>query len=290
MNSNQNLPAVVLICHEQDCLDREGLASWLASTLRLAGLIIIHNQRGRLWRAARREIRRVGILGFIDVVAFRAYARLRLAARDAAWKTQALETLRARYPADLATVPHIVVSSPNSDEARAFIAGLQPDITIARCKVILKRDVFELPRVGTFVLHPGICPEYRNAHGCFWALANRDLERVGMTLLRVDAGIDTGPVYLHGTCEFDEIRDSHTVIQYRAVFDNLDAIGRILLALCRGDQVAAVNTEGRTSGVWGQPRLTHYVRWKSAARQRRRAQGSGLGPQPDASGLLLPGA
>ena len=71
--------------------------------------------------------------------------------------------------------------------------------------MILKRTIFEIPRAGTFVLHPGICPEYRNAHGCFWALANRDLDRVGMTLLRVDAGIDTGPVYLHGTCDFDEV-------------------------------------------------------------------------------------
>ena len=67
------------------------------------------------------------------------------------------------------------------------------------------------------MLHPGICPEYRNAHGCFWALARRDLERVGMTLLRVDPGIDTGPVFLHGTYDFDEVEESHAVIQYRAV-------------------------------------------------------------------------
>ena len=85
--------------------------------------------------------------------------------------------------------------------------SVQPDLAIARCKVILKREIFEIPRVGTFVMHPGICPEYRNAHGCFWALVNRDLDRVGMTLLRVDAGIDTGPVYLHGTCDIDEVRE-----------------------------------------------------------------------------------
>ena len=44
-------------------------------------------------------------------------------------------------------------------------------------------------------MHPGICPEYRNAHGCFWALANRDLNKVGMTLLRIDKGVDTGPTF-----------------------------------------------------------------------------------------------
>jgi hypothetical protein len=267
MHTNPNLPTAVLICHERDCLDTEGLASWLASTLRLAGLILIRDTPGRLWRAARREVRRVGSLRFLDVVAFRVYARLCLTAADDAWKAQTVARLRRRYPADLTVVPRVVVSSPNSDKARAFLAMLKPDVAIARCKVILKRDIFEMPRTGTFVMHPGICPEYRNAHGCFWALVNRDIEHVGMTLLKVDAGIDTGPVYLHGTCEFDEVRESHTVIQHRAVVGNLDAIGGILLALCRGEAVPPVDTTGRPSATWGQPRLTAYLRWKWNARR-----------------------
>jgi methionyl-tRNA formyltransferase len=262
-------PTVVLICHEQDHLDTEGLASWLASTMRLAGLIIIRDPRNRLWRAGRREIRRVGWLRFVDVIAFRAFARLRLARRDAAWKESELQRLRQRYPADLESVPSIVVSSPNSDESRTFIERLRPDIAIARCKVILKRAIFEVPRAGTFVLHPGICPEYRNAHGCFWALARRDLHRVGMTLLRVDPGVDTGPIFLHGTYDFDEVAESHSIIQYRAVFENLDAIGAVLTSLCRGEHVEPVNTDGRESAVWGQPRLTTYLRWKWHARRSR---------------------
>ena len=236
----------------------------------MAGLLIIRDEPGRLWRAARREIRRVGVLKFLDVIAYRVYSRLFLAARDHAWKEAELARLRAAYPADLSGVPAVVVSNPNFPEAKAFLERLRPDIAIARCKVILERDIFEIPRVGTFVFHPGICPEYRNAHGCFWALANRDLERVGMTMLRVDRGIDTGPVYLHGTCAFDEVQESHMLIQYRAVFDNLDAIGRTLLALHRGEPVATVPTEGRRSAVWGQPRLTTYLRWKWTARRETR--------------------
>jgi methionyl-tRNA formyltransferase len=235
----------------------------------LAGLIIIRDPRNRLWRAARREIRRVGWLRFVDVVAFRAFARLRLARRDAAWKASELQRLRQRYPADLEALPRIVVSSPNSDESRAFLERLRPDITIARCKVILKRAIFEVPRAGTFVLHPGICPEYRNAHGCFWALVKRDLHRVGMTLLRVDPGIDTGPVFLHGTYDFDEVEESHSVIQHRAVLENLDAIGAVLTSICRGEHVEPVKTDGRESAVWGQPQLTAYLRWKWNARRSR---------------------
>jgi hypothetical protein len=266
MSSPREVPTVVLICHAEDRLDRDGLASWVASTMRLAGLLIIRDDRRRLWRAARREIRRVGAVKFLDVIAFRAYARVALAGRDAAWKEAQLARLRTAYPARLDDVPQLVVSSPNSAEAKAFLAGLRPDLAIARCKVILSRDIFDLPRLGTFVLHPGICPEYRNAHGCFWALANRDLDRVGMTLLRVDAGVDTGPIYLHGTCAFDEAQESHTVIQYRAVFDNLEAIGRTLIALHRSEHLQPVTTAGRRSATWGQPRLTDYLRWKRAAR------------------------
>jgi hypothetical protein len=238
--------------------------------MRLAGLIIIREEPGRKWRAVKREVRRVGPLRFLDVLAFRVYARLFLRRRDATWTKLELARLRRRYPADTESVPRIIVSNPNCDEAADFLRRLSPDLVIARCKFILKRTIFELPRVGTFVLHPGICPEYRNAHGCFWALVNRDLDRVGMTLLKIDEGIDTGPVYLHASCLIDEVRESHNVIQYRVVLEHLDQIGAILTALSRGEEVPLVPTAGRRSAVWGQPRLWDYLRWKWAARRSER--------------------
>ncbi len=242
--------------------------------MRLAGLLIIRSGRARRWRAARRELTRVGPLGLLDVAAFRAYSRVTHGTRDAQWQQAEIERLRRRFPADVSGVPRATVSSPNSPEARAFLSGVNPDLAIARCKVLLDPDVFEIPRAGTFVLHPGICPEYRNAHGCFWALAHRDLERVGMTLLRVDRGVDTGPVYLHATGDYDERADSHIVIQHRVVTQNLDAIAETLTAIARGEAVQPVDVRGRRSAVWGQPRLTHYLRWKLAARKQAPRKGA----------------
>jgi methionyl-tRNA formyltransferase len=266
-----NLPRVVLICHASDRLDSEGLASWLAATTSLAGLIVISDDRRRLLKAASKEIRRTGWLGFLDVVAYRAYARVCLRAREDEWKTRQLAKLRAAYQVNLESVPSVVVANPNSDAAREFLISIQPDIVLARCKFILEPEMFSIPRVGTFALHPGICPEYRNAHGCFWALVNRDLDRVGMTLLKIDKGIDTGPVYLQAGYAVDEIGESHTVIQYRVVMENLDRIAATLIDLHRGVAVAPIPTTGRKSAVWGQPRLTDYLRWKRAARARSNA-------------------
>jgi folate-dependent phosphoribosylglycinamide formyltransferase PurN len=270
MTQHRQQPTIVLICHENDPLDSEGLASWLASTMNLTGLIVIREGTARRWRVARRQIRREGWLSFADVLAFRLYSAIVLARRDGQWKERALMRLRARFRADLGGVRRLVVSDPNSREARAFLSELKPDLLLARCKFILKPEIFNTPARGTFVLHPGMCPEYRNAHGCFWALVNRDHARVGMTLLKIDEGVDTGPVYLQLSCEIDEVRQSHTVIQYRVVLENLDAIGRTLRAIGEGQEVMSIDTTGRRSATWGQPGLSDYLRWKWEARRSRR--------------------
>jgi len=256
----------VLICHQHDRLDSIGLASWLASSMRLVGIVEIRGDRARLRRAIRREWDRSGTLGLVDVIAFRIFARLRQQASDARWTDEEIERLRKRYPARLDDVPRIVVDNPNSEAARVFISGVSPDLIIARCKFILSKKIFSLARHGSFALHPGICPEYRNSHGCFWALANRDLGRVGMTLLKIDSGVDTGPVLLQAGCAFDEVRESHARIQSRVVTENLDRIADTLLRSVAGT-ATAIDTSTRASAAWGQPRLTTYLRWKRAARR-----------------------
>jgi methionyl-tRNA formyltransferase len=238
--------------------------------MNLIGLIVIREGSARRWRVARRQLRREGWLSVLDVLAFRVYSAIVLARRDGHWKERALMRLRARFRADLSRVRRVVVSDPNSLEARAFLSELKPDLLLARCKFLLKPEVFNVPAKGTFVLHPGVCPEYRNAHGCFWALVNRDQARVGMTLLKIDEGVDTGPVYLQATCDIDEVRQSHTVIQYRVVLENLDAVGRMLRAIGEGQPVTPIDTTGRRSATWGQPRLSDYLRWKWEARRSRR--------------------
>lgn len=275
MNRKTMLPKAVLICHAGDRLDTDGLASWLACTMRLTGLVVITDRPGRVLNVAKREIRRIGWRGFLDVVAFRLFSRIVLHAKDEAWKIDELNRLRSRYPADLTAVPRIFVTNPNGEDARTFIQSLEPDVIIARCKFILKPAVFELAGTGAFALHPGICPEYRNAHGCFWALVNRDMDRVGMTLLKIDKGIDTGAVYLQAGCIVDEMNESHTVIQYRVVTENLDAIAHAIIALHDGLNPPTVATQDRKSATWGQPRLSDYLRWKRAARAAQVAQDFG---------------
>jgi hypothetical protein len=264
----------LLICHEGADLDREGLARWLASFSTFTGVVVIREPRGRVRQRIRRELRRVGWLRFLDVLAFRVWYAVTQSKADRAWEVSALACLRARYPQNAAP-PELIVSSPNSDQARAFIREAAPDLVIARCKTLLKEEIFSIPRHGTFVMHPGICPEYRNAHGCFWALANGDSGNVGMTLLRIDRGVDTGPVFGYFRIDPAGSAGSHIVLQHRTVLDHLDGIRDRLLQIAAGT-AAPIPTTGRPSAVWGQPWLTAYLRTRRGALRQPAAAPSGI--------------
>ncbi len=258
-------PRVVLICHRDDGFDRDLVSRWLASFAQLVGIVEIQERRGIIWRRLRAEVRRVGLFRLLDVLAFRAYYRLALAGADAAWDRATIARAAERWQAPDSSTALLRTEDPNDDKVRAFLEELQPDLALARCKWLLKRPIYSVPRLGTFVLHPGICPQYRNAHGCFWALAADDVGNVGMTLLAIDEGIDTGPVYGHYRYAFDALRESHVRIQRRAFLENVDAIRDRLLAIHAGS-ASPLSVTDAPSRNWGQPWLSAYLRYRRTLR------------------------
>jgi hypothetical protein len=243
----------------------------MASWSELVGIVLIEEGGGQMRNRIRREVKRIGWLRFLDVIAFRLYYAAILARHDGRWLDQQLTTLAKRYPTLSASVRILKTHDPNAPGVRQFLEKLAPDLMIARCKRILKEPIFAAPKLGTFVLHPGICPQYRNAHGAFWALAQDDVENAGLTLLRIDKGVDTGPVFGYFFCMIDEVGESHIVVMTRLVLENFDRIRDRLLEICAGTALP-LDTAGRPSAVWGQPWLTKYLRWKWHARRRRSAR------------------
>jgi len=92
---------------------------------------------------------------------------------------------------------------------------------------------------------------------------------VGMTLLKVNKGVDTGPVYGYYTYKYDEVNESHIVIQYRVTFENLEKLQRTLCEIAER-KVLPLDTTERQSGTWGQPWMSAYIKWKTAARKGKR--------------------
>jgi methionyl-tRNA formyltransferase len=63
---------------------------------------------------------------------------------------------------------------------------------------IIPQAIIDLPRFGILNVHASLLPKYRGAAPIQWAIANGEAE-TGVTIMRIDAGLDTGDMLLKGT-------------------------------------------------------------------------------------------
>ena len=83
-----------------------------------------------------------------------------------------------------------------SPEARAQLEALKPDLMIVVAYgMILPRSVLRIPRLGCWNVHASLLPRWRGAAPIQRALLAGDT-RTGVCLMKMEAGLDTGPVMI----------------------------------------------------------------------------------------------
>lgn len=89
------------------------------------------------------------------------------------------------------------VFQPEKARDPAFIERLRtlhPDVVVvAAYGQLLPQTLLDVPRLGCLNLHTSILPRWRGAAPIQWAIASGDIE-TGVTLMRMEAGLDTGPM------------------------------------------------------------------------------------------------
>lgn len=81
--------------------------------------------------------------------------------------------------------------SPDIEKLASFKADL---MVVAAYGLILPRPVLALPRLGCINIHASLLPRWRGAAPIQRAILAGDTE-TGVALMRMEAGLDTGPVY-----------------------------------------------------------------------------------------------
>jgi methionyl-tRNA formyltransferase len=97
----------------------------------------------------------------------------------------------------LAEQLNLPVLQPLKARDEAFIhqlRELQPDlIVVIAYGQILPQSILDLAPHGCLNVHTSILPKYRGAAPIQWAIADGETE-TGVTVMKMDAGLDTGPV------------------------------------------------------------------------------------------------
>lgn len=94
------------------------------------------------------------------------------------------------------TQPEKIKTNP---EFRAQLESIRPDaIIVVAYGRIIPQWMLDLPPLGNINLHGSLLPKYRGAAPVQWAIANGD-PITGVTTMRIDEGLDTGPMLLAHT-------------------------------------------------------------------------------------------
>ncbi|MBA6134894.1 MULTISPECIES: methionyl-tRNA formyltransferase [Pseudomonas] len=96
-------------------------------------------------------------------------------------------------------IPVLQPQTLRNAEAQAELAALQPDLmVVVAYGLILPQAVLDIPRLGCINSHASLLPRWRGAAPIQRAVEAGDTES-GVTVMRMEAGLDTGPMLLKVT-------------------------------------------------------------------------------------------
>ena len=107
--------------------------------------------------------------------------------------------------------------------------SLNPDLFVVVAFRILPREVFEIPKFGSFNLHGSYLPKYRGAAPIQWALINGEKE-TGLTTFMLADKVDTGNILLqekieiHPEDNFESLHDRMSIKGSEIVIKTVDMI------------------------------------------------------------------
>lgn len=97
-------------------------------------------------------------------------------------------------------IPVLQPEKPVGDEFVGALRRLAPDMSVvAAYGHILKREVLELPRLGSFNVHASLLPELRGAAPVAWAII-RGYQETGVTIMRMAERLDAGRIIHRSRC------------------------------------------------------------------------------------------
>ena len=168
--------------------------------------------------------------------------------------------------------------------SQSQVAALEPDVmVVAAYGLILPERVLGVPRLGCINVHASLLPRWRGAAPIQRALLAGDA-RTGISIMQMDAGLDTGPVLLQETCAIGEDDTAGSL------HDSLARLGaelcvRALDGLQAGTLVASPQSQPEASYAPKIRKEEARIDWReSAVSVRRRVRA--FDPTPGATAVL----
>jgi methionyl-tRNA formyltransferase len=155
-------------------------------------------------------------------------------------------------------------------EIQGQLAAVQADaMIVAAYGLILPQEVLVIPRLGCLNIHASLLPRWRGAAPIQRAILAGDRE-TGITIMQMDAGLDTGPMLMRLPLAIDE-KDTAQALHDKLAALGAEAIESALRSLQNGVLPGLVQDDNLATYAAKLSKAEARLDWRLSARVLERA-------------------
>ena len=181
-------------------------------------------------------------------------------------------------------VPVLQPEKVRTPETAAALAAFAADLfVVVAYGRILPQALLDLPRLGPFNVHASVLPKLRGAAPIQWAIVRGESE-TGVSIMRMEAGLDTGPVAAVRTLPISDADTAGTLSEKLSRL-GADLLVATLPAIADGSVRFQAQDDGAATLAPPLTKADGVLRWDQPARLVS-AQARGVDPWPGAATTL----
>lgn len=168
---------------------------------------------------------------------------------------------------DLSVLQPVSLKQP---EIQGQLAAVQADaMVVAAYGLILPHEVLTIPRLGCLNIHASLLPRWRGAAPIQRAILAGDGE-TGITIMQMDAGLDTGPMLLRYSLDIEDKETAQTLHDKLAAL-GAEAIVSVLQQLEQGSLQGQIQDDRLATYAAKLSKAEARLDWRLPARDLERA-------------------
>ena len=151
-----------------------------------------------------------------------------------------------------------------ADRFRSFWESTAVDLMFAvSWRFMIPARVYNLPRLGTFVFHDSLLPEYRGFAPTVWSMINGE-DHTGVTMFRIAEEVDAGDVVDQERVPIGPDETIHKIME-RVTQTYLDLLERNLGRLVAGDVPLVAQDHSRATYTCKRLPQDNCINWKASS-------------------------
>lgn len=156
-------------------------------------------------------------------------------------------------------IPKLILNqSINEEKSLQQIKSFAPDLLISIAgNEIFRKKLIDLAPFGCLNLHTGFLPKYRGLMPTFWALKNNE-KKIGITVFKVDEGIDSGPILVQKSVDIDLRIQSELIRKTKSI--GIDCIVEAVNLIDTGKAIYKSNDD-LNSSYYGFPKRSDVIKF-----------------------------